>query len=207
MPRWSRPVTSSRSRAGPATVATRSATLRASWSARGHRPVLRRSPARAGTAGSRTTTTTVEVVASDQPGDPAAHLSGPRRRGRPAGRRRRGRCAGSAGSRGGLAELAAQPGQVDVDGAVGAAVRLLPDLGQQLALGDDLPRPGGQRQQQVELLAGQLQRPSGERRGARAAASTTSSPTRIGAAGRPAPDRRGAARRGCGRRGARRRTA
>ena len=61
-----------------------------------------------------------------------------------------------------LAELAAQPRQVDVDGALGAAVRLLPHVGQQLALGDHLAGARRQRQQQVELLARQLQRLAGE---------------------------------------------
>jgi hypothetical protein len=49
---------------------------------------------------------------------------------------------------------------VDVDGAVRAAVRLPPHLRQQLALGDDRPGPLGQGQQQVELLAGQVDRPA-----------------------------------------------
>src|SRR5690606_29014681 len=52
---------------------------------------------------------------------------------------------------GGLAELASQPGQVDVDGLVRAAVRELPDLRQQLALADDLAGARGQVVQQVEL--------------------------------------------------------
>ena len=67
-----------------------------------------------------------------------------------------------------LAELAAQPGQVDVDGAVGAAVRLPPHLGEQLALGHHLAGPLGQREQQVELLARELHRVAAEGHGARA---------------------------------------
>src|SRR6476661_8852917 len=39
---------------------------------------------------------------------------------------------------GALAQLATQPRHVDVDGAVAAAVRLAPHLGQELALADDL---------------------------------------------------------------------
>ncbi len=57
-----------------------------------------------------------------------------------------------------LSQLPAQPRQVDVDGPVGASPRLLPDLGQQLALRDDLPRPGRQGEEEVELLAVQLDR-------------------------------------------------
>src|SRR5581483_580922 len=55
-----------------------------------------------------------------------------------------------------LTELAAQPGQVDVHGAVGAAPRELPDLAEQVALADDLAGPAGQGEEQLELLAGQL---------------------------------------------------
>jgi hypothetical protein len=47
---------------------------------------------------------------------------------------------------------------VDVDGLVGAAVGLLPDLGEQHPLADDLARVLGEVHQQVELLAGQLER-------------------------------------------------
>ena len=59
---------------------------------------------------------------------------------------------------GGLAELAAQPRQVDVDGAVRTAPGQLPDLAEQIALADDLAGAAGQREQQLELLAGQLDR-------------------------------------------------
>src|SRR4051812_34400982 len=62
-----------------------------------------------------------------------------------------------AGLGGGLAELAAQPRQVDVDGAVAAAVRLAPHLREQLTLRHHLAGSLGQREQQVELLAGQLE--------------------------------------------------
>src|SRR3954454_1701971 len=58
--------------------------------------------------------------------------------------------------RGGLAELAAYPGQVHVDRAVTAAVRLLPHLGEQGALGDHLAPAAGEGEQQVELLAGEV---------------------------------------------------
>src|SRR5512139_1825936 len=63
---------------------------------------------------------------------------------------------------GALAELSPQPRQVHVDGAVAAAVRLLPHLREQLALGEHLTGPRRQRHQEVELLAGQLQRTSGQ---------------------------------------------
>src|SRR4051812_28044051 len=63
----------------------------------------------------------------------------------------------------GLAELAAQPREVDVDRLV-LAVRLLPDLREELAARDDPVRPGGEVREQVELAAGQLQRLAGQRR-------------------------------------------
>ena len=59
-----------------------------------------------------------------------------------------------------LAELAAQPGQVDVDGLVRPAVGELPHLAQQLALGDDRADTRRQVGEQVELLRRQLHRPS-----------------------------------------------
>jgi hypothetical protein len=59
--------------------------------------------------------------------------------------------------RGGLAELASQPGQVHVDGLVGTAQGLLPDLGQQLAAADHLARPTRQVREQVELEAGEIE--------------------------------------------------
>ena len=55
-----------------------------------------------------------------------------------------------------LAELAPQPRQVDVDGALAAAVRLVPHLREDLPLRDDLARPLGEEVEQVELAAGQL---------------------------------------------------
>ena len=95
----------------------------------------------------------------------------------------------------GLAQLAPQPRQVDVDGPLGAAVRLLPDVGQQLALGDHLARPRGQGEQQVELLAGQLERLPA-RVAVRERSSMTSSPTRTGSVAVPGspPVRRSTAR-------------
>ena len=63
-----------------------------------------------------------------------------------------------AGLGGGLAELAAQPRQVDVDRLVGAAVGLAPHLGEQLAPGHHLGRAAGEVGEQVELEAGQLER-------------------------------------------------
>jgi hypothetical protein len=57
----------------------------------------------------------------------------------------------------GLAELAAQPRQVDVDGLVRAAVGQLPDLGEQLAFAHDAAGAGGEVVQQVELAGRQLQ--------------------------------------------------
>src|SRR3712207_4317388 len=63
-----------------------------------------------------------------------------------------------AGGGRGLAELAAQPGDMDVDGAVAAAVRLLPDLHEQLPARHHLALPGHQGEQQLELLAGELER-------------------------------------------------
>ncbi len=65
-----------------------------------------------------------------------------------------------------LAELAAQPRQVHVDGPVGAAVGLLPHLDQQGALADDLAGALGERQQQVELPPGQLELLAGQGGGA-----------------------------------------
>src|SRR6476661_9439340 len=58
----------------------------------------------------------------------------------------------------GLTELATQPGQVHVDRSVRATPGELPDLGEQVALGHYLARSPGQREQQVELLAGQIDR-------------------------------------------------
>src|SRR3954454_10866605 len=55
-----------------------------------------------------------------------------------------------------LSQLAAQPGQVHIDRAVAAAPGELPDVGEKLALRDDLARPSGERGKQVELLAGEL---------------------------------------------------
>src|SRR5688572_32500180 len=51
----------------------------------------------------------------------------------------------------GLAQLAPQPRQVDVDGLVGAAPRLAPHLDQEVALGDDLAGSLDQVGEQVEL--------------------------------------------------------
>src|SRR5450631_278030 len=62
-----------------------------------------------------------------------------------------------AGFGGRLAELAPQPGEVDVDGTVPSAVRLAPHVGQQLTLGDHLSRALGQGQQEIELLARQVE--------------------------------------------------
>ena len=80
----------------------------------GPRPSVRTSR-HSGTTNARIT---ADVVAAHQPGDAAAHSVGPRRVGgrvgRRAGRRPRARCAGSAGCRR-LAELAPQPGQMDVE--------------------------------------------------------------------------------------------
>ena len=56
----------------------------------------------------------------------------------------------------GLTELASQPGQVHVDGAVAATPRLLPHVGQQLVLGHHLAGPPGQGEDEVELLARQV---------------------------------------------------
>src|ERR1035437_7809885 len=55
-----------------------------------------------------------------------------------------------------LAELAPQPGQVHVDGPVTSAVGLTPYVRQQLTFGDHLPGPLSQGQQEVELLARQV---------------------------------------------------
>src|ERR1035437_123058 len=57
-----------------------------------------------------------------------------------------------------LAEFATQPGQVHVNGSVTSAVRLTPHVRQQLAFGAHLPGPLGQSQQEVELLARQVNR-------------------------------------------------
>src|SRR6478672_11867854 len=55
-----------------------------------------------------------------------------------------------------LAELAAQPREVHVDGLVRAAPRLAPHLDEQVALGDHLARALGQVGEQVELARRQL---------------------------------------------------
>src|ERR1039458_64221 len=62
-----------------------------------------------------------------------------------------------------LAELAAQPRDVDVDGLVTAAVGLVPDIGEELSPGHDPPEVGCQVVQQVELLAAQKEVPISER--------------------------------------------
>src|SRR5262249_41579428 len=51
----------------------------------------------------------------------------------------------------GLAKLAAQPRQVHVEALVGAAIGELPDLDEQLLLGDHGPGPGRKVVQQIEL--------------------------------------------------------
>ena len=121
-------------------LATRIATLRASWSA----AAMARSSARVRTSrhsGMTKATTTADVVAR------TSHEI--RLRIRPLGAGSTSRTPDPADADqvarlgGRLAELATQPRQVDVDGPVGAAVRLLPDLGEQLALGDHLARPRG----------------------------------------------------------------
>src|ERR1039458_4425186 len=62
-----------------------------------------------------------------------------------------------------LAELAAQPRDVDVDSLVTAAVGLVPDICEELPLGHDPPEVDCQVVQQVELLAAQKQVPISER--------------------------------------------
>ena len=54
-----------------------------------------------------------------------------------------------------VAELAADPPEVDVDGLRGGPERGVPDLPHQLLARDDLPGPRDQRVHQVELLAGE----------------------------------------------------
>ena len=96
---------------------------------------------------------------------------------------------------GGLAELASQPRQVHVDGPVRPAVRVAPDLGEELALRDDLAGPRRQREQQVELLARQLQRLAGEARGPGALVDDElAHPDRLGEDHRGRPVRRSTAR-------------
>src|SRR5665647_994913 len=56
-----------------------------------------------------------------------------------------------------LAELAAQPVQMDVDGLVSPAVGQVPHLGQDLTLGDDDTGSLGQVEEEVELLRAQLE--------------------------------------------------
>src|SRR5204862_6020693 len=62
------------------------------------------------------------------------------------------------GPGGRLAELAAQPGDVYVDGLVAAAVRLAPHVGEQLPAADHPAGALGEVGEQVELAAGQAQR-------------------------------------------------
>ena len=180
-------------RAGVAvqSLATTRATFRAAWSA----ALMARSAARVRTSrqsGITKATTTADVVARTSHEirlphqavgrDPTSRTPTPRTLMQVARLGRR------------LPELAAQPRQVDVDGPVGAAVRLPPNLGEQLALGDHLARPVGQGEQQVELLAGELERRSVECRGAGALVDDeVADPDRL--AGRPAvPPRRSTAR-------------
>src|SRR5689334_15913863 len=59
-----------------------------------------------------------------------------------------------------VAELAAHPPEVDVDGLRGGPERRVPDVAHQLVPGHHRPRPGDQRADQVELLAGQLDLPT-----------------------------------------------
>src|SRR6516162_2384051 len=61
------------------------------------------------------------------------------------------------GGGGGFAELAAQPGQVNIDGVFRAPVGLIPDFDQQLALGHHPSAPRGEQMQQVELFAAEAQ--------------------------------------------------
>src|SRR5665647_2468813 len=56
----------------------------------------------------------------------------------------------------GLAELASQPGQVHVDGPVASSVTLAPHVRQQLTFRDHLTRPLRQGEQEVKLLARQV---------------------------------------------------
>src|SRR5665811_225501 len=56
----------------------------------------------------------------------------------------------------GLAELASQPGEVNVDGPVASSITLTPDVRQQLSFCDYLTRPLRQGQQEVKLLARQV---------------------------------------------------
>ena len=74
----------------------------------------------------------------------------------------------SPGLGGGLTELAAQPGQVHVDGLVGPAVGRLPHLGEQRALRDDLTRARHEVGEQVELPRPQIELPAGQHRRPRA---------------------------------------
>src|SRR5271165_4710877 len=52
-----------------------------------------------------------------------------------------------------LAQFAPQPGYVDVDSLVAAAVGLVPDLREELPLGHHPPRVSGEEVQQVEFLS------------------------------------------------------
>src|SRR5215469_3332964 len=63
-----------------------------------------------------------------------------------------------------LAELAPEPGDMHVDGLIGAAIRHLPDVGQQISLGDYLAGSYRQVVQQVELPSGQIEWPTVEPR-------------------------------------------
>src|SRR5680860_114215 len=56
----------------------------------------------------------------------------------------------------GLAELASQPGEVNVDGPVAPAIALTPHIRQQLTFRNHLARPLRQGQQEVKLLARQV---------------------------------------------------
>jgi hypothetical protein len=57
----------------------------------------------------------------------------------------------------GFPELAAQPGDVDIDGLVGAAVGHAPDVSEQVTPGDHLAGMECQVVQQVELAPAQIQ--------------------------------------------------
>lgn len=59
-------------------------------------------------------------------------------------------------------ELAPKPREMHVDRSIFAPERLVPNLGEKLALGDDRATPGREILQQVELLASKRELPAGE---------------------------------------------
>ncbi len=64
--------------------------------------------------------------------------------------------------RGCFTELAAQPREMHIDCAIFTSMRLVPDLGEEFALGHDPTAPYREVMQQIELFAGEVELPTGQ---------------------------------------------